>query len=74
MWCVWKGKEYHEVMPSVWRKWLPGFDQGKKKREELKKESIQYVKDKLNMSVTDDEADAINLGTAVLNYYSSIDE
>jgi len=71
-WCVCKSREYHEINPSEWRKWLPKFEQGKKTRNELKEESVRYIKDRLGLDVTDDEADAINIGLAVIEYYDSL--
>lgn len=73
-WCVVKQREYHEIMPSQWRKWLPGYEQGKKERSELKNESIKYVKEHLNIEATDDEADSICIGIAVVNYCNKISE
>lgn len=67
-WCVLKQREYHEIMPSQWRKWLPGYEQGKKNRAELKAESIRYVQERLLFDCTDDEADSICIGIAVVNY------
>ena len=72
MWCVWRDREYHEIMPSVWRKYLPGFDQGKKKRSELKQQAIDYVKDKLDIVADTDSADSICIGLSVLEYCSDL--
>jgi len=71
-WCVFQKKEYFEIKPSEWRKWLPGYTQGKKQRKELKEESIQYVKERLKIDCTDDESDSICIGLGVLEYYKSI--
>ena len=71
-WCICRKREYHEIMPSQWRKWLPGYEQGGKSRNELKEESIRYVKKHLGIDCTDDEADSICQGRAVLEYYKSI--
>ena len=68
-WCVCKKREYFEIMPSQWRKWLPEYEQGKKERTELKQESIDYVNKHLGFDVTDDEADSICIGLAVMEYY-----
>ncbi len=73
LWCVWKKRDYMEIMPSEWRKWL-GMPQGDKKRGQLKELSIQYVKDTLGIDVGDDVADAICQGWAVINYYNNIEE
>lgn len=52
---------YFEIQPTQWRSQL-GMQSGKKKREELKKLSIEYVKNTLNKEASDDEADAICVG------------
>lgn len=48
---------------TEWRKLL-GFNQGKIKREDLKKQAICYIKEKYNQDVTSDEADAICIALA----------
>lgn len=63
--------EYKELSPSVWRKYC-GFDQGKKKRTELKQMSIDYVKNHYDIEVGNDEADAVALGTGVINYFNTL--
>lgn len=40
------------------------------KREQLKQEAIDYVKEKYNIEVNDDIADAICIGDAVLNLFN----
>ena len=55
-----------EVKPSVWRKHC-GINQGGKKRDELKSESVTFVKKTFGIDVGDDEADAICLGIAMMN-------
>lgn len=67
-WCIDNDAYYQIVQPSVWRQWL-GMDQGNKKREDLKIESIQAVQDMFGITLDDDTADAINIGVAVLNKY-----
>ena len=67
--AITKKIEYKELTPPVWRKYC-GFDQGKKKRAELKQMSIDYVKDHYGIDVVDDVADAIALGSAAINYYN----
>lgn len=67
-WCISHDVYVQTVLPSVWRKYA-GINQGKKKRAELKAESIAYVKTRYNIDVTDDEADAIALGDAMVNRY-----
>ena len=63
--------EYKELSPSVWRKYC-GFNQGKKTRKELKQMSMDFVKKNFNITVNDDIADAIALGTGVINYYNNM--
>lgn len=67
-WTILNHAYYQEVKPSEWRKYA-GIQQGKKKRDELKKESIDYVKRIHNLEVGDDVADSICIGTAMLNRY-----
>lgn len=61
-----KNVEFHEMMPTEWRKWAK-LPQGKKKREELKQLSRQMVLDKYDILVRDDESDAILLGHGYIN-------
>lgn len=68
-WCIGGGKFYEEVMPSVWRKHC-GLEQGKKKRADLKAESVAYVKEKYGVEVNDDVADSICIGDAMVVRYS----
>ena len=68
-WAITHGCYYEEVKPSVWRHDL-GIEQGKKKREELKAASISYVKDKYGIiPETDDVADSICVGAAMVEKY-----
>lgn len=67
-WCLVNDAYYETVMPSTWRKYI-GIQQGKKKRAELKAESIKYVKETYDIDVTDDEADSICLCGAMVNRY-----
>lgn len=71
-WCVLNGASIEEVPPSVWRKYV-GIDQGKKKRPELKAESIRLVKETYGLDVGDDEADAICIGIAMINKQKEVD-
>lgn len=61
--------DFNEITPSEWRSYLK-FKQGRKKREELKQMSMSYVKEHYGIEVGDDEADAICIGSAVINKYS----
>ena len=69
-WCINNDCEFNVILPSQWRKQL-SISQSKKKREELKEQSIQYVLDKYQISVTDDEADAICIGDAVIKMFKA---
>lgn len=60
-WCISNNCIYHKIKPTVWRSQF-GLNQYKAKREELKEKSIDYVKEKFGVSVSDDEADAILIG------------
>ena len=51
------------LKPTEWRR-ACGFKQGRVKREQLKQQAIDFVKDVYHLQVTDDEADAICIGTA----------
>ena len=63
--------EYKEVTPSVWRKYCD-FNQGKKKRAELKQMSIDYVKQYYDVELSEDECDAVCIGTGVINYFNAL--
>lgn len=52
------------LLPSQWRKVL-GYSQGAKvKRQELKQQSIDYVKKNLKLDLPEDEAEAVAEGIA----------
>lgn len=70
-WCIGNNRDFKKLLPSEWRKYA-GINQSKKKREELKAESIAYVKKKYNIDVNDDVADAITLGDSVFNYFDGL--
>ena len=53
-----RGIEFELVLPSQWRKKIGLQQSNKIKREVLKQESIQAVKQEYGLDVTDDEADA----------------
>ena len=62
---------YEEVMPSVWRKYVPEFSQGGKDRAELKDESIRVCRELFGFEpASDDEADACLIGYAQLQRYA----
>lgn len=70
-WCLEHGAEYQFVMPSSWRKYIPGFPNGRSaKRDEQKDFSIKYVEENYNITPkTDDEADAILVGEGMIRKY-----
>lgn len=59
-WALEHDCEFNTVRPSEWR--AVCFNQGNKKRKELKALAIAYVKEHYGLDVTDDEADAICIG------------
>lgn len=68
-WCMNNQSSFNTIAPSQWRKQLK-FIQGKGiKRDHLKLQSIKYISDKYDFSVTDDEADAICIGDAVIKMF-----
>ena len=70
-WCMNNDCEFNTIRPTSWRKQL-NFKQGKGiKREKLKTQSIEYVLNKYNLTVTDDESDAICIGDAVLKMFET---
>lgn len=59
----------HILLPSQWRKAL-GYSQGAKvKRQELKQQSIDYVKNNLGLDLLEDECEAIAEGVAAHKIY-----
>ena len=68
-WCINNACEFNTIRPTTWRKQL-NFQQGKNvKREQLKKQSLQYVLDNYGLEVTDDESDAICIADAVIKMF-----
>ena len=69
-WCMNNGCEFNTIRPTSWRRELK-FQQGKNvKREQLKKQSLQYVLDNYGLEVTDDESDAICIADAVVKMFN----
>lgn len=70
-WCIEHGADYQFVMPSSWRKYIPGFPNGRSiKRDEQKKFSVDYVSKKYKMTPkSDDESDAILVGEGMIRKY-----
>lgn len=68
-WCITHNAKFNCIMPSSWRKHIPGFPNGKGvKRQEQKNFSITYVMDKFGFTPKgDDESDAILIGLGALN-------
>lgn len=62
---------YYEIQPSEWRSRL-NINKGKAKREELKQMSIQYVKDNFGLELSDDEADAICIGSGYIKLFEGL--
>ena len=66
IWCYTNDVKYKVLAPSHWRKILKdkcGISFGRK-REEQKQNAIDFVKDKFDIDVSTDEADAICIGFA----------
>lgn len=63
-WCYVKHIKTEIIRPSEWRKVLQ-FKQGAGvKRQELKKQGMDYVKEKYNTVLSEDEAEACCIGDA----------
>ena len=71
-WCITHDAEFHCIMPSSWRKYIPDFPNGKGiKRQEQKNFSIQYVTENYKITPkSDDESDAILIGEGVIRMLS----
>lgn len=67
--CLFGKIELYIYSPSTWRKDL-GFNQGKGiKRNELKAQAIQYVKDVFGIDAEEDICEAICIGSAFTKTY-----
>ena len=72
--CAAHNIETYIVEPSKWRSKLH-FEQGPKvKREELKAQAIQYVKDIYGLALSEDECEAICIGDAAHKIFNFSDE
>lgn len=60
---------YYEIQPSQWRSQL-GMQSSKRKRDEYKQLSINYVKENFNKDVSDDESDSICAGIGYIKMFS----
>ena len=68
------GVKTHTVEPAKWRSAL-AYNQGPKvKRAELKKQSINYAKEKLGVKMPEDQAEAVCIGFAAHKIYNFSDE
>lgn len=54
----------HILLPSQWRKMLKYSQGAKVKRQELKQQSIDYVKNNLGLDLQEDESEAVCEGIA----------
>lgn len=61
---------YFEIQPSQWRAQLGMQGGAKRKRNDYKEMSVQYVYDNLGINVTDDEADSICAGIAYIKMFT----
>lgn len=59
---------YYEIQPSQWRSQL-GMQSSKRKREEYKQLSIEYVRKNFNKNVSDDESDSICAGIGYIKMF-----
>lgn len=68
--CAANNIETYIIEPSKWRSTL-GFKQGSKvKREELKQQSIDYVKDTYHLELSEDSCESICIGEAAHKIYN----
>ena len=75
-WALMHNVPYYEVMPSQWRSYLSGYEQGNKNREELKQTSIDYVKNNLGLDFgnDDDLCDSICQGLGMVEYLEKFND
>lgn len=66
--AIQKDISFTEIMPSEWRK-MCGIQQGKKKRDELKELSIEFVKENFGIDANDDVCDAICQGYGYISSF-----
>lgn len=67
-WCMLRNSYFETMTPSAWRKYIPGFPK-KCKREEAKAYSVDYVQKNYGFTCSDDIADAVLIGEAMLRKY-----
>ena len=58
------------IQPSRWRKTLSYVQGPKVRRDALKKQSIEYVKNNLGLTLSEDAAEAVCLGIAAHKIYN----
>lgn len=68
-WCILHDADFNIYLPSSWRSEYGDIFKGKK-RNECKQLAIKYVKDKYNLDVNDDEAEAILIGESTVKKYN----
>lgn len=68
-WCILHDADFNIYLPSSWRKEFGELFKGKK-RDECKQLAIDYVKNKYNKNVNDDEAEAIMIGESTVMKYN----
>lgn len=71
--CLFHDCEFNAIKPTEWRS-LVGIKQGNKKREDLKKLAVDYVKELLDIAVTDDEAESILIGIAAVAKFNGLED
>ena len=68
------GVKVHILLPSQWRSAM-NYSQGPKvKRQELKQQSIDYVKNMHGLNVSEDEAESICINHAAHKIYNFVDD
>lgn len=68
-WAVINGKWFETIQPTKWRKYVD-LQSKSRKREDMKQAAIDYIKKNYDLTVNDDEAEAICIGEAVMKIYS----
>ena len=63
------GVKVHILLPSQWRSALKYSQGSKVKRQELKQQSIDYVKNNFGLDVSEDEAESICINDAAHKIY-----
>lgn len=64
-WCLCNDAEFAPIPPSKWRKLVYGKDPAN--RDIAKQMAIDYVKENYSLDVSDDEAEGILVGLAIIN-------